>query len=432
MPSPRASAETLSSTRSPISGLPTSAGKASARTVSPAVAVPTGASSSTVTSAAPGHVAPSDTTTPARHVITRPRYRPLRWSSMAAQIAPAERLLNLVIALVNTAGRMTKEQVRTSVAGYQEAPSDDAFERMFERDKDTLRDLGIPILTVTDAGHGDDIGYRVDLDAYALPPLDLTAGELGVLAMAAQVWQDQAVRADTTRALTKLRAVGDAPESTDLVAGLAPRVRAGGGAFGPLVDAVQARQAVRFTYRAATTGEVRERTVEPWKLLARRGGWVLVGRDRDRGASRSFRLSRHRGCGPDGRRAGLVHGAVAPRSSRTRCRRGRAGPSAIATLAILPERASAPRARAVPAPPDEPDWSADPLLAHRDVVHVPFRAEWELAEELVGYGDAVVVLAPAGLRESVLHLLRTAATLDQEVAHRWLSARATGSCGCSG
>ena len=128
---------------------------------------------------------------------------------MAAQIAPAERLLNLVIALVNTAGRMTKEQVRTSVAGYQEAPSDDAFERMFERDKDTLRDLGIPILTVTDAGHGDDIGYRVDLDAYALPPLDLTAAELGVLAMAAQVWQDQAVRADTTRALTKLRAVGE-------------------------------------------------------------------------------------------------------------------------------------------------------------------------------------------------------------------------------
>jgi len=69
----------------------------------------------TVTSAAPGHMDPSDTTVPARHVITRPRYRPLRWCSMAAQIAPAERLLNLVIALVNTAGRMTKEQVSTRI-----------------------------------------------------------------------------------------------------------------------------------------------------------------------------------------------------------------------------------------------------------------------------------------------------------------------------
>ncbi|GEK20011.1 helix-turn-helix transcriptional regulator [Cellulomonas xylanilytica] len=333
---------------------------------------------------------------------------------MAAQIAPAERLLNLVIALVNTAGRMTKEQVRTSVAGYQEAPSDDAFERMFERDKDTLRDLGIPILTVTDAGHGDDIGYRVDLDAYALPALELTAAELGVLAMAAQVWQDQAVRADTTRALTKLRAVGDAPESTDLVAGLAPRVRAGGGAFGPLVDAVQARQAVRFTYRAATTGEVRERTVEPWKLLARRGGWVLVGRDRDRDASRSFRLSRMEG---SVRTVGEPGSFTAPSADELAeaLQTWGSGPERIATLAILPERASAPRARAVLAPPGEPDRSGDPVLAQRDLVHVPFRAEWELAEELVGYGDAVVVLAPPGLRQSVLHLLRTAATLDQGV-----------------
>lgn len=63
---------------------------------------------------------------------------------MAAQIDPAERLLNLVIALVNTPGRMTKEQVRRSVAGYADAPTDDAFERMFERDKDTLREQESP------------------------------------------------------------------------------------------------------------------------------------------------------------------------------------------------------------------------------------------------------------------------------------------------
>ena len=53
---------------------------------------------------------------------------------MAPQIDASERLLDLVIALVNTSGRMTKQQVRSSVAGYQDAASDDAFERMFERD----------------------------------------------------------------------------------------------------------------------------------------------------------------------------------------------------------------------------------------------------------------------------------------------------------
>ena len=173
-------------------------------------------------------------------------------------IDPSERLLDLVIALVNTSGRMTKQQVRSSVAGYQDAVSDEAFERMFERDKDTLRELGVPVLTVTDARHGDDVGYRIDLDAYALPAVQLTPAELGVLSLAGQVWQDASLRADTTRALTKLKAVGEGPSATDLVAGLAPRVRAGGSAFGPLVEAVQERRAVRFTYRAATTGEVQD------------------------------------------------------------------------------------------------------------------------------------------------------------------------------
>ena len=91
-------------------------------------------------------------------------------------------------------------------------------------------------------------------------------------------------------------------------------------------------------------------------------------------------------------------------------------PERVATLAILPERAGAARARAVPAPADAPDVRSDPRLAalveQRDVVHVPFRLDWELAEELVGFGDAVVVLDPPGVRRAVLRLLRTAATLD--------------------
>jgi proteasome accessory factor B len=257
---------------------------------------------------------------------------------MVSQIDAAERLLNLLIALVNSRGRMTKEQVRASVAGYADAPSDESFERMFERDKDTLRELGIPLVTVTDPGHGDDIGYRIDLETYALPPIDLTAAELGVLTLAAQTWQDRTMRGDTARALTKLRAVGQGPGETDLVTGLAPRVRSGGGAFAPLLDAAQERQVVRFRYRAANTGEVRERRVEPWQLLARRGGWVLVGRDLDRGASRSYRLTRIEGTvrpvGPPGAfdlpDQDAVDAALAA---------WREGPARMATLALLPERA---------------------------------------------------------------------------------------------
>ncbi|WP_066589665.1 helix-turn-helix transcriptional regulator [Cellulomonas timonensis] len=331
---------------------------------------------------------------------------------MPEQIHPAERLLNLVIALVNTSARMTKDQIRTSVAGYGDAPSDDAFERMFERDKDTLRELGIPILTVTGAGHGDDIGYRIDQEAYALPAIDLTPAELGVLSLASQFWQDQSVRTDTTRALTKLRAVGDAPEAADLVAGLAPRVRAAGDSFGPLLEAIQARRVVTFTYRAASTGEVRARSVEPWRLLARRGGWFLVGHDRERGEARSFRLSRIEGpvraTGPEGAfdapDADVLEAAMRSWSG---------GSQQIAVLAVRPERAEALRARALSSADDmgpaEPGVAAAP--ADRDVVRVPFTSLGEMAEEVLGYGDAVVVLAPAALRQAVVRLLRVAAGL---------------------
>ncbi|ADG74763.1 transcriptional regulator protein-like protein [Cellulomonas flavigena DSM 20109] len=333
---------------------------------------------------------------------------------MPPAIPPAERLLNLVIALVNTPVRMTKEQVRASVAGYGDARSDEAFERMFERDKDTLRELGMPVLTVTHAGHGDDVGYRIDTAHWSMPPIELTAAELGVLALAAQVWQDQSLRADSTRALTKLRAVGTQAQAHDLVAGLAPRVRAGGDAFGPLVDAVQNRQAVRFTYHAATTGEVRERTVEPWKLLARRGGWVLLARDRDRGASRSFRLRRIRGSvRPVGAPGGFEAPTVQELADASHAWVGE-GPERTALLAVTPQRAGALRARASgPAVGVDLPAGAAQVLQGRDLVAVPYRLGWELAEEVVRYGDAVVVLDPPEVRDAVVRMLRVAATLDR-------------------
>ena len=336
---------------------------------------------------------------------------------MPADTHPAERLLNLVIALVNTAGRLTKEQIRSTVAGYEDAVSNDAFERMFERDKDSLRELGIPILTVVGTGHSSDVGYRVDQEAYALPAIELTAGELGVLSLATEFWQDKSLRSDAQRALAKLRAVGTAPAGSDLVAGLAPRVRAAGDAFGPLLDAVQARQAVTFTYRAATTGDVRERELEPWRLLARGGGWYVVGRDRDRDAPRSFRLSRIEG---RVRAVGAPGSYAIPADLDAAAVVGTRPNDAVrsATLALAPERASALRSRAVDGAPevDLGDPALAALLAHRDVVQVPFRGVGDLADELAGYADAVVVLAPGDLRAAVLRRLRAAAHLDDAPA----------------
>ncbi len=319
-------------------------------------------------------------------------------------VPPAERLLNLVIALVNTSAAMTKQQVRAGVAGYADAPSTEAFERMFERDKDTLRSLGIPIVTVDPGGHSDEVGYRIDNDAYALPPVDLTPAELGVVALAAQLWSDKTLRTDISRAMTKLRAAGAGEAAADAVAGITPRVRAAGDAYGPLLEAISARRVVVFRYRAANTGQVMARHVEPWRIAARGGGWYLVGFDRDRQAPRVFRLSRITG---RVRVTGPGSAFEIPDVDVDAMLGERVGVGRTAVLAVVPERAQAVRARAKVL-----DASAhDPRPDGRDLLEVPFRSRSAFADELAAYADAVVVLEPQDLRREVLHRLRAAAAL---------------------
>ena len=330
---------------------------------------------------------------------------------MSDSLPPAERLLNLVIALVNTQGRMTKEQIRTSVAGYERAGTAEAFERMFERDKEVLRELGVPVLTVSSAAHGDDQGYRVDPDAYRLPPMELSAAQLGVLALAAEFWQGQTLRTDAARALTKLRVVGSTPSETDAVAGLSPRLHPAGPALAPLLDATHDRQAVTFTYRTASTGEVRERHVEPWRVIASRGGWYLVGHDRDRVDARVFRLSRIEGAVrttgalgaftvPDGVDPAHVLDDAQQQEQRT------------AWLAVAPDRAGALRSRAVAQ--EAPAAMTAP--AGMDLLAVPYVRAGDLAAEVVGYTDAVVVLDPPELRESVVRRLRAAVEMGERLS----------------
>ncbi|KQT98246.1 helix-turn-helix transcriptional regulator [Sanguibacter sp. Leaf3] len=336
---------------------------------------------------------------------------------MPATTPPAARLLNLVIALMNTPLRMTKDDVRASVAGYDEAATTEAFERMFERDKDSLRALGVPIVTVDSGGHAQDVGYRIDKDAYALEEVDLTPAELGVLSLAAQFWQDSAVAVDTTRALTKLRSAGESAElgeAADAVAGLAPQVRSVSDAYETLLDAVVERRAVTFTYRAASTGQVLRRTVEPWRVVVRDGGWYLLGHDQDRRAARAFKLTRVEGpvraTGPAG-----AFDIPADLDADALIGLRRPAPLRSAVLALRPERAGALRARAR-VHGDETVGA----VPGRDVVVVDFTSVRTIADEVAGYGDAVVVLDPPDVRAAVIDRLLAATRLTgpTEGAHR--------------
>ncbi|MFI7702515.1 helix-turn-helix transcriptional regulator [Nonomuraea sp. NPDC049480] len=201
-----------------------------------------------------------------------------------------ERLLNLVICLLATRRPLSAEQIRQAVPGY-DREGDEAFQRMFERDKNELRELGIPIDVVRDPWE-DEPGYRIERQSYELPEITLEPDEAAVLGVAAQVWQRASLAEAASGALLKLRAGGVATDQPVGTGALELRVDTRDPAFPALWDAVRDRRVVRFDYRASGSETVRSRTVEPWGVVSRRGRWYLAGFDRDRQAPRAFRLSR--------------------------------------------------------------------------------------------------------------------------------------------
>ena len=214
---------------------------------------------------------------------------------MAEGVQPytkAERLLNLLMALRGSEVGLDRAQIRSVVRGYNPDASSEAFERMFERDKDELRAMGVPIVTRTDAS-GVVMGYRIEGDP-TLAPLDLSRAELAVLGLAARAWQ----RADLApAALNALRKVEAQLGMRSSGSGAAPiaGLSADSPALHTLIEACGAGTAITFGYHKGGGGPAQVRHVQPWGTVWWRGHWYLVGFDTDREDVRVFRASRIEG-----------------------------------------------------------------------------------------------------------------------------------------
>ena len=204
-----------------------------------------------------------------------------------------ERLLGLVVCLLSNRRYLTAEQIREAVPGYPE--QDDLFKRMFERDKEDLRELGVPLETGVNHPFDDDPGYRIRQQAYELPELRLEADEAAVLGLAARVWRRAECRrrgrgAAETAGGPHRRGPGDG--HAPVPQGIEPRLGTPEAAFGPLWEAVRDRRPVTFSYRAAGRSDPQRRELEPWGVVNRHGRWYVAGWDRGRSATRVFRLGR--------------------------------------------------------------------------------------------------------------------------------------------
>ncbi|GAB3796454.1 WYL domain-containing protein [Humibacter antri] len=218
---------------------------------------------------------------------------------MSPQKVPVEeRLFSLVLTLVATESGLTKSEILSSVQGYnaryREGGDNSALERQFERDKDDIRELGIPLETVEDPGdpgNNQGLRYRIPKTAYDLPAdITFSPQEMALLGLAATVWREGSLSADSRRAIMKLRTLG--VEADDPLVGFAPRVRTREAAFEPFEVALERSVVVNFDYLKPGETESTKRVVEPLALVQFHGRWLLHAHDRRADAPRTFLLSR--------------------------------------------------------------------------------------------------------------------------------------------
>ena len=307
----------------------------------------------------------------------------------------SERQLNLLICLLSARRYLSRERIRGLVEGYR-GLSDGAFQRTFERDKDELRQMGIPIETGSeDSLFDDEVGYRIRRGDFELPALDFTAEEQIVLGLASQVFAQAVLSPQSATAIGKLRAAGIEPDPGRLSA-VTATVSTREPTFLVFWEAATSRTRVRFDYRQAG----QSRLLEPWSLLNRNGSWYVLGRDLGRDEARIFKLSRVVSAASQGQPESFPPPAAeVVRAAVTGLEPPRTGQRA--TIAIRGEAAPALRRRGQPSNRPAPEGYRS-LQIEYGLLNV-------LAGEVAEAGADVLVLEPDELRDAVWQRLASVA-----------------------
>ena len=213
-----------------------------------------------------------------------------------------ERLLAFALVLINANRPLSRSEIRDAVRDYPSGGTQIAFERMFERDKDELRSMGLPIQSV-EIDEQEGVGYLLTLRDAFLAPIDATESEVFALAIASRMWQEASWSHAATTALRKLELVGGFVADSEI--GFSVSVRVDSASLTALLSAAQERRLVTFSYRTADNSTVQERKLHPWGVVAARGQWYAVGHDVDREDTRAFRMSRIDGKITVGKKAGV-------------------------------------------------------------------------------------------------------------------------------
>ncbi|MCF8547239.1 MAG: WYL domain-containing protein [Microbacteriaceae bacterium] len=305
-----------------------------------------------------------------------------------AAVSAEERLFCLLLALLPSDRGMSKADIFKNVRGYRdefgEDGATDSLNKKFERDKEELKSMGIPLKT-SEPDNPADAVYFIPSDEYTF---SFSAAELSLLTAASAVWSESAHSVEASEARLRLLAA-DGVDSA--AANLAPRIDTHDAAYPKIATAITKNQVVRFPYLKPGQAKYEVRTVTPLSVVNYDGRWHLLAFDHDREAERTFLLRR-------------IVGKVAPVSQATPAQKPdtRAAGLFIEHLNELWDSLEA-TIRVTPG------TKASVALANRrsttidgETYTIHYLDEAVLADELCEYGAEAIVLSPLSLRDAVI------------------------------
>jgi proteasome accessory factor B len=285
---------------------------------------------------------------------------------------------------------LTKNEIFRSIEGYE--GNDESKERMFERDKDDLRSLGIEIeVGGFDPIFNDEAGYRIKPENYALNLGEISGSELALLSLAAQAWNGQALNSVAHSALLKLKSIG-IDSDIDSIPMLAPRMASSTNELVNVLEAITAKSAITFTYLSKDL-ESQKRFVNPYALASRDGHWYFAGFDSEKGAVRTFRLDRVEGEILVGKRSEVFE---IPAGFDLLSHLEDATESQIAVLDIRKDKALSLRKSALSLI-DKGEW---------DQITLSYSDSDVFVDSLLWHLDDVLVIEPQELRDLIVEVLR--------------------------
>ncbi len=304
-----------------------------------------------------------------------------------------ERLVNLTIALLATKRYITKSEIFRTVDGYE--GSDESKERMFERDKDDLRNLGIEIEVGTfDPLFEDESGYRIKPENYQFQLGEVNAQEITFLSLAAEAWRGASMGPSALSALNKLHAIG-IESDTELLIDLAPAIITQDANVAIAISAITSKTVLSFSYLSEDL-EPQSRVLEPYAVTSRYGHWYIFGNDLDRKANRLFRLDRISG---QLKMQGKSGAFEIPEEIDVNAAFAKSSEITTASIFLRDGRGLNLRSRGL-------QNTTTIAPAGWQEFHIDYRDRARFIEEILWYGNDVIVSEPADLRIEILNILK--------------------------